>query len=323
MKTAVAFLIYRRPDLTARVFAEIAKARPPRLLVVADGPRSEQERDACRAARRVVEAVNWPCEVLTDYSDVNLGCKRRVSSGLDWVFRNVEEAIILEDDCLPHPSFFGFAEAMLERYRTDGRILHIGGSCFAERRTKYSYRFSCYPAIWGWATWRRAWALYDVSMSQWPAFRDAGRLAGAVNDPRESDAWKPLFDDMHAGRIDTWDHAWVFACVSNGALSIVPSVNLVSNIGFRNDATHTKPHPDLKRISERRSYDAGRLRHPPLVEVDRDADRKTFELFFCWRPPWWLRLGRLLFNRWTYGRLLRQIPVLGRLWANARNRGRE
>lgn len=318
MKTSVAFLIYRRPDLTVRVFAEIARARPERLLVVADGPRSDEERMSCEAARRVIEKVNWPCEVLTHYSDVNLGCKRRVSSGLDWVFQNAEEAIILEDDCLPHPSFFAFAEAMLARYRDDHRIFHVGGSCFVKRRTGCSYYFSRYPQIWGWATWRRAWSHYDVAMAKWPAFREAGGLARTLDDPRAVAAWTALFNDMHADRINTWDHAWVFACMDNHGLTIIPSVNLVANIGFGIDATHTQFHPDLKRIANRRARAIGVIRHPSAIEVDKDADRSTFEFFFCWQPSWWISMARIVFSRWTYGRLIRRIPIVGDLWSRWR-----
>ena len=151
--TPVAFIIFNRPDTTKRVFAEIAKARPPKLLVIADGPRADHPADVekCAAVRAIIDGVDWDCEVLKNYSDVNLGCKRRVSSGLDWVFDTVEEAIILEDDCLPHPTFFRFCEEMLEKYRDDKRIAMISGDNlqFGRKRTGYSYYFSRYPHIWG------------------------------------------------------------------------------------------------------------------------------------------------------------------------------
>lgn len=156
LKTPVAFLIFNRPDTTRRVFAEIAKARPPKLLVVADGPRADHPDDVekCAAVRAIIDGIDWDCKVLTNYSDINLGCKRRVSSGLDWVFDTVEEAIILEDDCLPHPAFFRFCEEMLNKYRDDKRIAMISGDNFqfGRKRTEYSYYFSRYPHIWGWAS---------------------------------------------------------------------------------------------------------------------------------------------------------------------------
>ena len=161
LSTPVAFIIFNRPDTTEIVFETIRQAKPSKLLVVADGPRTDRsgEVEKCTATRAVIERVDWECEVITNYSDVNLGCKRRVSGGIDWIFSQVEEAIILEDDCLPAPSFFQFCQTMLERYRYDDRISMIGGSNYQQEnsRTSDSYFFTKYAHIWGWATWRRAW----------------------------------------------------------------------------------------------------------------------------------------------------------------------
>ena len=156
-KSPVAFLVFNRPETTRRVFAEIAKARPRKLLLVADGPRRQlpDEHARCREVRQIVSGVDWDCEILTNYSEDNLGCVVRVSTGIDWVFTQVEDAIILEDDCLPHPTFFRFCDEMLEMYRVDDRIMTISGDNFqfGRRRWNYSYYFSRYPHIWGWATW--------------------------------------------------------------------------------------------------------------------------------------------------------------------------
>jgi hypothetical protein len=159
VNTPIAFFIFNRPDTTARVFEAIRQAQPSKLLVVADGPRSTRpgEAEKCAATRAIIDQVDWECEVLTNYSDVNLGCRHRVSSGLDWVFEQVEEAIILEDDCLPHPTFFRFCEELLEWYRHDHRIVAISGDNFqnGHQSGEFSYYFSRYVHIWGWATWRR------------------------------------------------------------------------------------------------------------------------------------------------------------------------
>ncbi|OUC08639.1 hemolytic protein HlpA-like protein, partial [Litorilinea aerophila] len=168
MQTPVIFLIFNRPDTTAQVFAEIAKARPRRLLVVADGPRPHRPDDVekCSATRAVIERVDWPCEVSCDFAEENLGGRRRISSGLTWAFSQVEAAIVLEDDCLPHPTFFPFCEELLNRYCHDERIMAITGDNFqfGRSRTKYSYYFSRYFHSWGWATWRRAWQHYDDTL---------------------------------------------------------------------------------------------------------------------------------------------------------------
>ncbi|GAB6111179.1 hypothetical protein [Desulfomicrobium salsuginis] len=243
LTTPVAFIIFNRPDTTARVFAEIAKARPPKLLVIGDGPRVSRlgEVERVAAARAIIEKVDWPCEVLTNFSEVNLGCKRRVSSGIDWVFEQVEEAIILEDDCLPHPTFFRFCQEMLERYRYDERIAMISGDNFLFDRVLVpdSYYFSRYLHIWGWASWRRAWKDYDVEIRDWPQARRDGLLAAYIGRSGERSYWLQAFNEVHQGLLDTWDYQWVLSSWLQSRLAIMPAVNLVSNIGFGQTATHT------------------------------------------------------------------------------------
>lgn len=243
--TPVAFIIFNRPDTTERVFAEIAKAKPTKLLVVADGARTDKagEAEKVAATRSIIDRVDWDCEVLTNYSDSNLGCKHRVSSGIDWVFEQVEECIILEDDCLPDPTFFRFCQELLERYRNDQRIGMISGDNFqfGNRRNDDSYYFSKYVHIWGWATWRDRWqSSYDVELKKWPAIRDGGWVEDIVGNKKEVANWMKIFDCTYKGVIDTWDYQWVFANWIEGRINIVPNVNLISNIGFaRDDATHT------------------------------------------------------------------------------------
>jgi len=177
LRAPVALMIFNRADLTAQLFAAIRAARPTRLLVVADGPRNEAERAKCQAARDVIR-VDWDCQLSTHYSDVNLGCGGRISSGIDWIFREVEEAIILEDDTLPSPTFFRFCDVLLERYRDDERIMNIGGTnayphAMPASRPE-SYFFSRYGHTQGWATWRRAWKHNDVKMSAGPSSSERG-----------------------------------------------------------------------------------------------------------------------------------------------------
>jgi hypothetical protein len=242
--TPVVFIIYRRSDLTARVFAEIRRAKPPKLLVIADGPGVDRPGDParCQATRAVIDKVDWDCEVIGNYSEVNLGCKVRVASGLDWAFNTVEEAIILEDDCVPHPTFFRFCQELLDKYRSDERVMMISGDNFGEgcQGTENSYYFSRSFHMWGWASWRRAWRNYDLQMALWPSLRGKDRLTDLLSEPRLVNHWQPIFDDTYSGKIDTWDYQWQFAGFVQGGLSIMPAVNLVSNIGMGQDATHTK-----------------------------------------------------------------------------------
>lgn len=281
LQTPVALFLFNRPDPTARVFARVAEMRPRRLFLIADGPRNVAERDRCDAARQVVSRIDWDCEVRRNFSDANLGCRDRMSSGIDWVFCQVEEAILLEDDCLPHPSFFPFCGELLARYRDDERIMMISGDNFqrGRRRTPFSYYFSRIPHVWGWASWRRAWRSYDVTMSNWPRFRDTGWLESTLRDAAAAKAYRRLFDDTHAGKIDTWDYQLTFAAWQNNCFSVLPDVNLVTNLGFGPDATHTKApdSPDAALPVEPVEFP---LRHPTHVEPCIEADEFTFESSF-------------------------------------------
>lgn len=281
LQTAVAFLIFNRPDTTEQVFAAIRQARPETLLVVADGPRPGKsgEAEACAKVRAIIEQVDWPCTVLKNYSEVNLGCKERVSSGLDWVFEQVEEAIILEDDCLPHPDFFLFCEKLLEHYRHDDRVMMIGGTNYLIDRLRIpeGYAFSRYFAIWGWASWRRAWRHYDVTMQKWPRFRDEGQLRGFYADGYMRRFMTATFEGTHSGRINTWDSQWFFTCLLNNGLSVIPRRNMISNIGTT--GAHAGGY-SANNFFPVFPCDAESLVHPEHVFPNQLYDRPFFEAQF-------------------------------------------
>jgi len=295
LETPVVLLIFNRPKPTRAVFDAIARARPRRLMIVADGPRPDRPGDAeaVAATRDVVARVPWPCHVDRHYVDRNLGCKRCVAGGLEWVFEQTEEAIFLEDDCLPDPTFFTYCERLLERYRDDQRVAAISGDNFqaGQSRTPYSYYFSKYFHCWGWASWRRVWHSFDLELKSWPGWRQLGGLHAVGESPAERAYWKSVFDRQYAGSIDSWAYAWLYSCWAQSGLTILPNVNLVSNIGFDDDATHTRgpQHPlaDLPRGS------LTHLRHPPLVVRHATADEFTFEHLYH-RPRGIRRLLRKL-----------------------------
>jgi hypothetical protein len=322
LKTPVALVIFNRPDLTARVFAEIAKAKPTRLFVIADGPRPARERDIeqCAAARRVVEDVDWDCEVVRDYAEANQGAWRRVASGLTAAFQQVEELIVLEDDCIPHPTFFRFCEELLDRYRDDERVMHIAGNHLqaeSGRQTPYSYSFARWNICWGWATWRRAWQHFDLEVRQWPQVRDTDFLDQLLKDPRAVNAFRKIFDDLYnrPGKVDAWDVAWSFACWSQGGFALLPAKTLVGNVGFGPDATHFTSAPGDPRGSLVGEAIAFPLRHPPCVVQDRAADDFIIQTYVVQPEPSFL--GRCyLTARRILGAVV-SIPVR-RVWAHAR-----
>jgi len=240
----VVFIVFNRPDPAKRVFEAIRVARPKKLFVVADGPRQGRagEAEKCAATRAIADAVDWDCEVVRDFSDVNLGCGTRVASGISRAFESVDRAIVLEDDCVPSPSFFRYCAELLDRYADDERVMVVSGDnqLFGATEVEDSYYFSRYAHMWGWATWRRAWSLCDLAMGLWSAARSRGLLNQYFHKASERYYWDSLLQYVYDGNIDTWDYQWVFSIWANNGLCAVPKRNLVRNIGFDADATHTK-----------------------------------------------------------------------------------
>ncbi len=272
LRTPVVLIIFNRPVTTLRVFEAIRQAQPPKLFVIADGPRADREGEAakCAAARAIVDQVDWNCEVFKNYSDVNLGCGLRPASGIRWVFEQVTEAIILEDDCLPHHSFFRFCEEMLDHYRYDERVMHISGANLSRGRGRkdYSYFFSRYPFCWGWASWRRAWRHFDFDLNRWPEINSGKWLRSLLDNEREVEFWTRHFDDVcERDKDHIWDFQWIFACWIQRGLSVIPRVNLVSNIGFNDGATHTMNVSDVLKAALNRSHVANISSLPRWIET--------------------------------------------------------
>ena len=274
----VLFLIFNRPDTTQQVFHAIQKARPPRLYIAADGPRSDRvgEKEKCEAARAIANKADWNCSVENLFRNKHLGCGAAVSEAITWFFNHEEEGIILEDDCLPEPSFFRFVDELLDHYRNDNRIATISGDNFQikPRRDDRSYYFSRFNHIWGWASWRRAWRVYDHGMNDWPTIRDEKWLVDALGSAPAAKYWARLFEETWQGNIDTWDYRWAFAVWREGMITILPKVNLVKNIGFRQDATHTTSSNSVNPSSITQPIDFPLL-HPSHMIIDRIADEFT------------------------------------------------
>jgi len=296
MTPPILYLIFNRPDLMEQSFVPIREAQPAKLFIAADGPRADREGEAarCAEARRIVEKVDWPCEVKTLFREKNLGCRKAVSEAIAWFFENVEEGIILEDDCVADASFFPFCAELLQRYREDERIMAISGDNFQPDGFDcgYSYYFSKYPHCWGWATWRRAWAKYDDSMKGWPACSREKSFKRMFYSRQELAFWANQFNRVMDSK-SIWDYVWVYTCWSYGCLSILPAVNLVENVGFGENATHT--HNDMSdKIREVRSIRFP-LVHPKRIIVSKRLDKFTDEIMFSGRKRFSLLTMRRIF----------------------------
>jgi len=275
---SIAYIVFNRPRHTRETFEAIRAARPARLFIIADGPRPGHPTDdqRCQAVREIVSQVDWPCEVHRNYADQNLGLKKRVSSGLDWVFSQVESAIILEDDCLPHPDFFPFCQELLERYKDDDRVWTITGNNNqnGKKRSIDAYYFSKYGHCWGWATWRRAWVQYDGDIKFWPEWKLSQDWRNKTPDPYEQAYWIDIFDRIYLKKIDSWAYPWMTSLWYHGGLTATPRVNLVTNIGVGPDSTHTLADEDQPGVP---LEPLGQFTHPPEVKQHLKADQYVFD----------------------------------------------
>ena len=295
LDTPVLFLIFNRPEPTLRVFDAIRKVEPKYLFVAADGPRSDRPGDAdlCKRTRAILQQVDWDCDLRVLLRDENLGVKHGVASAINWFFGEVPEGIILEDDCLPEPTFFQFCSELLQRYREDDRVGAICGDHFGGLRSNYpySYYFSRYNLIWGWASWRRAWRLYDIDMKLWPEIRDCGWLDQMFADRRTVNFWTKRLNAVYTNATSTWDYQWMFALWINSGLTIMPRVNQIKNIGFGIDATHTTKENSF---SNRPTFAMSLpLKHPSFTIRDSGVDRAIDREYYSIVPP--------------YGRVVRKV----------------
>lgn len=286
-ETPILFIIFNRPDNTRKVFEAIRKIRPKKLYVAADGPRADKPADVqkIRETRAIINEVDWACEVKTLFRDENLGCGKGPAGGMSWLFSQEEYGIILEDDCVPDLSFFPFCEELLKRYQHDSRIMHIAGTNHNPtfvRDNDYSYFFSQIGHMWGWATWRRAWDLYDMTMKNFDEVTSKNYFKDLYPNYLIREYMKKKFFETYSEKIvGVWDYQWEFTRLINSGLTIMPKNNLVHNIGFGADATHTFSDKNYFTDTEIREIDFP-LQHPPFVIKDRESENRHFNKMFRW-----------------------------------------
>ena len=291
----ILFLGFNRPDTTRKVFEKIREAQPLKLYVAADGPRenNQDEIAKCEQVRTIATNVDWDCEVKTLFRDENLGCKFAVSGAIDWFFENEEMGIILEDDCLPNESFFKFCEQLLYRYRGKEKVMTISGNNFQpQKRTDNSYYFSKFMHCWGWATWRRAWNNFDLEMSDWPMLKKGDFLVKLFKEINNQKHWEQKFDRAYANEIDSWAYIWQYSIWRKKGINILPEKNLVSNIGFGSEGTHTRNKTSTAANLETFSLNFP-LEHPKQIIINNKADKYTQNKHF--NPPF----VRKVFNKFT------------------------
>ena len=282
LDTAVLFLVFSRLGPTEQVFEAIRKAQPPRLYIASDGARNNADGEAEKvdAVRNfILSNIDWKCEVKTLLREENLGCKKAVSGAIDWFFENEEMGIILEDDCLPSQSFFWYCEELLDKYKDDTRVMHITGITYApknENVENHSYHFARVGGIWGWASWRRAWKLYEPDMESYPQAVKEGLFKDLfIGEPKMLKHYEKCFRRAY-GNVRTWDYQWTYTKLINSSLNIMPAKNLIRNIGHGTaEATHTTTDND--RYSTMKLHELTfPLIHPQFIAIDREFNDQNF-----------------------------------------------
>jgi len=276
LKTAVLFLVFNRLDTTKQVFEAIQKAKPPKLYIAADGARNNKEGESEKVKEVrdfILNNIDWQCQIKTLFRDNNLGCKYAVSSAINWFFEQEEMGIVLEDDCLPTQSFFWFCEELLDRYKNDMKVWHIGGINLQNGivRGDGDYFFSKYSHIWGWASWANRWRFYDVEISN---IKDANFIRRTFRYKPLQRYWIQNLKKIKNNKLDTWDFQWIFTIWANNGLAILPNINLILNIGFGNEALHTQGESPTLTAS-----DLTIKKHPSEIVYNEEADYYHYQKY--------------------------------------------
>lgn len=283
--TPILFIIYNRPDLTTKVFNQIRMIKPKKLFVAADGPKQKKgDAEKCQAARNILNQIDWQCEIKTLFSSSNLGCKVGESKPMNWFFDNVSEGIIIEDDTLPNTSFFYFCENLLNYYRNEKRVSMISGNNFqfGIKRGASSYYFSKITHTWGWASWKRAWRSYDVQIKTFPNFKKENKIGEIFEHEGLQKYFLQNLERVYHNKADTWDYQWTYATWLQNGLCVIPNVNLIKNLGFRNDATHTKTYNE--KLSNMDAEEISEIIHPSEIIRDKDAEIHTYNILYAPQP---------------------------------------
>jgi len=297
LKTPVLFLVFNRPDITRLVFEKIRQAKPKQLFIAADGPRSDCKDDIenCSQVRDIFSEIDWPCESKMLLREKNLGCKIGVSSAISWFFKNAEEGIILEDDCLPSQSFFWFCQELLQRYRHNKDIMHISGfNHFSQTLVNEAgYHFTKYTSVWGWATWKSAWEFYTVELKSFPDVKKTNVIKNMFTIRSEQKFRIKIFEKIYNNLINTWDYQWNYAIRLNNGICIRPNVSLIQNVGFSKNATHTN-----KKNFQLESVKAFNIDYPLAqsepISINEEIDRKFYFTFI--KPSLFTKLKNKLKN---------------------------
>lgn len=303
----ILLITFNRPQCTQQVLEQLRIARVPKLYVFNDAPRKGNlnDEEARSAIRMLLEGIDWPCTLHTYFPETNMGCAKGVSGAISWIFSQEEKAIILEDDTVPANSFFPYCNELLERYKDDSRVWMISGNNYNETfLLTNSYTFSRSAIhIWGWATWKRSWAQFNLTLEAWPAFQKTGGFTNIFNNTAEQRFWTKkyaaLYKQKEVVTAHTWDYQFVLSVLINGGLCVVPAKNLVTNIGHTGAHT-TTAHPQHNKPTDPHFKIE---KHPAFILPDTAYDAYHVKEFWMKKKPLMKRVGnkvrKILSNKTT------------------------
>ena len=313
----ILLIAWRRPEKTLKIIEKIKEIKASKVYLACDGfdqNNSKYLKNILDTRRILVEKIDWSCKKKYFFSNLNQGCKYGVSNAINWFFKNENSGIILEDDCLPHLDFFSFCEELLERYQNDDRIWSITGQNMQKGKIygEHSYYFSKYSHCWGWATWKRCWVKYDAEIKSWPKYKNNKILNELFDNKKEISYWTKIFDNLYYhSKPDTWDYQWTYTCLINSGLTIIPNKNLIENIGFDEEATHTFDDFYNSKISnfDRLSSGLIPLNHPENIIRYSQADKFTEKICYSGELPF-TPLGSQLFFKKLINKLKKIITKI-------------
>lgn len=286
----ILLIAFNRPDTTRIIFNKIRDTKPLKLYVAVDGPRRNKEGEdiLVNEVRNIVKNIDWECEFHFLFRDQNLGCGIGVSSAISWAFETTEKLIIIEDDCLPAMSFFSYCNILLEKYKDDARICMISGNNYTENfnNTDDSYFFSLYGHIWGWATWKRCWDKFDYDMKDWQSFKNTNQICNIFREKKEQQYFITFYQNFLTKKEKgTWDYQWFYCRIKENGLSIVPSQNLVTNIGVQGVHTGKESEAHFFQVNE----DFEIKDDPQFVLCNAYYDKRHFEQWINKKPKFMTR----------------------------------
>jgi hypothetical protein len=301
MNIPLLILVYNRPVETRILINTLRQIKPKKIFISSDGPTNNfLDIKKNNDVKNILKEIDWTKNIEFNYMEKNYGCKESVSRAINWFFDKVKMGIILEDDCIPNKDFFLFTEKMLKKYQNNKKIYAVSGNNFLKKKIKinYSYYFSKYIHCWGWATWSRAWKDYNKNLTNWNNFKNSDSWKNRFNVKDEKKYWEKVFNLCFQKKIDSWAYPWLYSMWNKNGLCILPEVNLVKNIGFNINASHTFSHKKFY-------YPAIKLKqkitHPKIIKINFEADEYVFNNFFCPKNFLWpyrfIYLLDILFNK--------------------------